>query len=73
MPRQRKWSRGSVRTLNAVFGSSDLPSPDHSFIVGKELGFSGDHLFREQLAQSEQVLLATAEGNTPKGAIVKIL
>jgi hypothetical protein len=48
MPRQRKWISCVGADVDTVLGSSDFPSPDHSFIVGKELAFSGDHLFQEQ-------------------------
>jgi hypothetical protein len=47
IPRQRIRVSRVGADVDAVLGSRDFPIPDHSFIIGKELAFSGDHLFHE--------------------------
>ena len=47
IPRQRIGVSRVGPDVDAVLGSRDFPIPDHSFVIGKELAFSGDHLFHE--------------------------
>jgi hypothetical protein len=48
IPRQRIRVSRVGADVDAVLGSRDFPIPDHSFIIGKELAFSGDHSFHER-------------------------